>query len=183
MPMTTTHALMPLAAAVSFGKRPLPWRLVIGAMIAAALPDIDAVWTHFLHLPRYSIYAHRGAAHSLFAALLAGLVASAFHKWFGVRPLTAAVVVAASMASHGIFDMMTEPGRPVAYLWPLSSVRLFADWRPIYTPAIQRAHLLSQALARFESELLQLMLPMLIIVLVALACRARFARRAVMVKG
>ena len=160
MPMTTTHALVPLAATIAFADRPIPWKLVLAAAVAAAAPDVDALTKHFLHLPTFSIYAHRGAAHSLFAALAAGVIAALFHKRLGVRPLTAGVVIAASMASHGILDMMANSGLPVAYLWPLSSVRLFADWRPIQTAPVHVAHLIPEALVRFRIEFWQLILPM-----------------------
>lgn len=36
MPMTTTHALVPLAAALAFVEPPIPWRLVIVAAVASA---------------------------------------------------------------------------------------------------------------------------------------------------
>src|SRR4051794_33563644 len=107
MPMTTTHALVPLAATLAFAKPPIPWRLVVVAAFAAAAPDLDWVIKHSLHLPPNSIYAHRGATHSLFVGLIAGLLAGLAHQRLGVLPLTAAVVVAAAMASHGILDMMT----------------------------------------------------------------------------
>lgn len=173
--MTTTHLLVPLAAAVAFAKRPIPWKLVIIAAIAAAAPDIDGLFKHFLHVPESSVYAHRGALHSLFVALAAGVVAALFHKRLGVRPLTAGVLIAAAMASHGLLDMMTDGGQGVAYLWPLSSLRLFADWRPIHSGAVHAPHLTihsidqfrselwllaSEILARFRSELWQLIIPM-----------------------
>jgi hypothetical protein len=96
----------------------------------------------------------------LFVALGAGLLASFPHRQFGVRRLTAGVVVAAAMASHGLLDMMTDSVQPVAYLWPLSSVRLFADWRPIHSSEVHMAHLFAQTLARFGTELWQLIIPM-----------------------
>ena len=176
MPMTTTHALVPLAAAVAFAKRPVHWKLVIAAMVAASLPDADGIWSHFLHPAPASVLSHRGAAHSLFAALFAGLIVSPFHKWFQVRPLTAGVVIAASMASHGILDMMTDLGKPVAYLWPLSSVRLFADWRPIHSGEVHWAHLLIQAFARLNSELWQLIVPMFVIAIAVRAALTFWAR-------
>ena len=172
--MTTTHMLLPLAATVAFVRRPVPWKMVIVAVIASGAPDIDGLFKHFLHVPENSIYAHRGALHSIFAALTVGLIAALFHRRLEVRPLTAAVVVSAAMASHGILDMMTDSGQAVAYLWPLSSVRLFADWRPIHSGAVHLPHasiqnvgqfrsdiwlLLTQALARFRSELMQLIIP------------------------
>ena len=176
MPMTTTHALLPLAAAAAFVKRPVPTALLIVAAFAAAAPDLDGLVSHIWRLPPSSIYVHRGAAHSLFVALAAGLLATAFHKRLNVRPLTAGVVVAAAMASHGLLDMMTDSGRPVAYLWPLSSVRLFADWRPIHAGPVHMAHFFSQSTARLWSDLWQLIIPMFAIALAVRAARAVFKR-------
>lgn len=176
MPMTTTHALLPLAAAVAFARRPVPTTLLLVAAFAAAAPDLDGLASHIWRLPPGSIYTHRGAAHSLFAALAAGLLAAAFHKRLNVRPLTAGVVIAAAMASHGLLDMMTDSGRPVAYLWPLSSVRLFADWRPIHAGPVHMAHLFSQSLSRLWSDLWQLIVPMFAIALAVRAARALFNR-------
>ena len=176
MPMTTTHALVPLAAALALTKRPVPWKLVAAAAFAAAAPDIDGLSKHFLHMPPWSMYSHRGATHSLFVALAAGLVAALFHRRLDVRPLTAGIVIAAATASHGLLDMMTDRGMPVAYLWPLSSVRLFADWRPIRSEPVHLAHLFSSALARFQSELLQLIIPMFVIALAVRACREGVTR-------
>jgi hypothetical protein len=50
---------------------------------------------------------------------------------------------------------------PVSYLWPLSSARLFADWRPIHSPPVHMAHLLSGTLLRLKSEFSQLIIPMI----------------------
>jgi inner membrane protein len=177
MPMTTTHALLPIAAALAISKRPVPWRLVIVAAVAAALPDADWVAHHFFRVPDSSIYSHRGAAHSLFAALAAGLIAACLHKKLNVGALTAGVVITASMASHGILDMMTDTGRGVAYLWPLSSARLFADWRPIHGGAVHMKHLLPETLARFQSELWQLILPMFAVALAVRLGRSLLSRR------
>jgi inner membrane protein len=160
MPMTTTHALVPLAATLAFAKPPIPWKLVIVAAFAAAAPDVDWLSRHLLHSPPGSIYAHRGATHSLFIALAAGFLAALAHRQLGVRALTAGVVVAAAMASHGLLDMMTDSVQPVAYLWPLSSDRLFADWRPFHASEVHMAHLFAQTWARFRSELWQLIIPM-----------------------
>lgn len=160
MPLSTTHALVPLAAALAFARKPVPWPLLIAAAAAAAAPDIDAVSHRLFHIPFTSVYSHRGAAHSLFAAIAAGCLASVFHRRLGVRSLTAGVVVGASMASHGILDMMTDRGLPVAYLWPLTSLRVAADWRPIHAPQLQWAHLATELLPRLWSELWQLILPM-----------------------
>lgn len=171
MPMTTTHALVPLAGALAFANRPMPWRLVIVAAVAAAAPDVDGLAHHFLHVPVNSVYAHRGAAHSLFAALAAGLLAAAFHKWFRVRAATAGLVVGAAMASHGLLDMMTDSGLPVAYLWPLNSFRLVADWRPIHSTPVHMRHLFGEGFTRLGYELLHLIIPMFAVAILIRAAR------------
>ena len=155
MPLTPTHALVPIAAAIAFAPRPVAWRLVAAAAIAAMLPDLDFLGPDVFGISAKAMLGHRGASHSLFVALLAGAIAAGFHRRLGVRALTAGVVVAASMASHGLLDMLTDRGQPVAYLWPLSSARLFADWRPIHGGSVQMAHLVPQLASRFLSELTQ----------------------------
>lgn len=165
MPLSTTHALVPIAAAVAFGKRPLPWKLLAAAAAAAAVPDIDTVAHRLFHIAFVSVYSHRGFTHSLFFAVAVGFLASLFHRRLAVSPLGAGVVVGASMASHGLLDMMTTPGLGVAYLWPLSSQRLSADWRPIQASQVQLAHIGTELLPRLWSELWQLIVPMFAIAL------------------
>ena len=178
MPMTTTHALLPVAAAVAIVRRPVPWTLVMVAALSAAAPDLDGLFKHIWHVPNSSIYSHRGAAHSLFVALVAGLAAALFHKRLGVRPLTAGVVISAAMASHGLLDMLTDSGRPVAYLWPVSSVRLFADWRPIHSSPVHMAHLFSEGFARLWSDLWQLIIPMFAAAITIRAARSALSAKA-----
>jgi inner membrane protein len=176
LPLTSTHALVPIAVALALGPKPFPRKLIAWSVIAAAAPDVDAltnpIWADRWGLSTFSIYAHRGATHSLFIALAAGLIAALFHKSLRVGRLTAAVSIGAAMASHGLLDMMTDSGRPVAYLWPLSSARLFADWRPLHSSPIAWAHIGSQFASRMHSELIQLILPMF-----AVAAGIRLLRR------
>jgi len=176
MPLSTTHALVPLAAAVAFARKPVPWALLVVAAAAAAAPDLDTIAHRILRLPLTSVYAHRGFTHSLFFAIAVGCLASIFHRRLGARPLTVAVVVGASMASHGILDMMAKPGLPVAYLWPLTSDRLSADWRPIHAPEVQWAHLATELLPRLWSELWQLILPMVVAAVTIRAMRVLIGR-------
>lgn len=137
--------------------------------LAAAAPDLDFVtnpiWGVHWGLSPTSVYAHRGATHSLFVALAAGLIAAVFHGPLRVRPLTATVAVGVSMASHGLLDMFTDFGLPVAYLWPVSSARLFADWRPIHSGPVIWGHLGAEAFARQSYELWHIVVPMFAIAL------------------
>ena len=161
MPMTTTHALVPLAGFFAFADRPVNWRLAVAAAVAAALPDVDSLAQHFLRLAPGSIYAHRGAGHSLFVAMFAGLIASMFHKPLRTAPAVAGLVIGASMASHSILDMMTDTGAAVAALWPLSSARVFADWRPFHGVPVWRQHALELTIMRLRIECWQILLPLI----------------------
>ena len=164
MPLPITHALVPVAAALVTPARPIPWRLVAVAAIASALPDIDAfssvIWGMPLRHSPLPAWWHRGATHSLFVAIAVGIVAAALHRQLRARPLVTAVAVGAAMASHGILDMLTNRGVPVAYLWPLTSQRFFADWRPIVSGPIGPAHAVTQVIDRLGAETWQLILPM-----------------------
>jgi inner membrane protein len=160
MPLTSTHALVPCAVALAFAPRPTPWRLIAIAALASAAPDADWFVKYLGNIPATSIYSHRGAAHSLFVALLVGLAATLLSKSLRVSPLTAGVAVGAAMASHGFLDMMTNSGEPVAYLWPLTSTRLWADWRPIQSTPVHLQSLVYGILIRVRTEAYQLILPM-----------------------
>ena len=162
MPLSLTHALIPVAGAVAAARKPIPGRLLVAAMIVAIIPDLDGLWKHAPGLGDQSIWSHRGVTHSMFVALLFGILAAFFHRRLRVLPLTAGVVVAAAMASHGLLDMMTDSGRPVAYLWPLTSARLFADWRPIPGSGLHPADIppLQEIMRRALIEMRQVIAPL-----------------------
>jgi membrane-bound metal-dependent hydrolase YbcI (DUF457 family) len=131
----------------------MEWRLVVTAVLAATAPDIDGLFRYLFHVPGFSIYPHRGDAHSLFVALAAPFIGACSRRPLRAKPLTAAVVAGASMASDGMLDMMTDFGRPVGYRRPLSSARLFADWRPIHSGPVHALLLLAQAPDRLGCEI------------------------------
>ena len=79
-----------------------------------------------------------------------------------MRRWVAGVVVGAAMASHGLFDMMTDSGKAVAYFWPLSPARFVAMWRPIHTVLEDREQLLVLDNLRQMSEIRQVLLPLLL---------------------
>jgi inner membrane protein len=176
MPLTTTHALVPVAIAIAAGQTPIRRKLVLAAAIAAAAPDLDALTYTLWRLPSTSVYAHRGAMHSLAFALMEGLLAACLHKQLGVRPLAAATFVGAAAATHGLLDMMTDYGSGVAYLWPLSSARLYADWRPIHSAPLELRYIVSQGLPRLQYEIRDLLLPMFAVVLAVRSVRTLMAR-------
>ena len=176
MPLTLTHAFVPVAAMVAIARGSLPRRLIAAAVGAAMAPDLDGLMHPLFGVARDSIYSHRGFSHSLFIALVAGALAAAGHRHLKVRPLTAAVVVAASMASHGLLDMMTDSGRPVAYLWPLTSLRMFADWRPFPGSGDQLSSLLHEVASRTGPEIVRVILPLFLAAIVVRGCVMAFRK-------
>jgi inner membrane protein len=176
MPLSTTHALVPVAAAIAVSRPLAHWRLVAFAAVAAMAPDLDALANPMFGLQADSIYSHRGFTHSLFIAMGAGILAAIIHRRLRVRPLTAAAVVGGAMASHGLMDMMMDTGSPVAILWPLSATRLYADWRPIHGGELELSHWATQLPLRLETEFWQLVLPMLAAAIVIRGFRALVKR-------
>ena len=92
-------------------------------------PDVDAVG--FLFGVRYSDpFGHRGATHSIFAALLTGVGCFVFARWRGLPVARTTVFGTLVAVSHGLLDTMTYGGGlGVALLWPFSAVRFWAPFR------------------------------------------------------
>jgi len=95
------------------------------------LPDVDVVGMA-LGVPYGAPWGHRGATHSL---VMAGGLGVAFALLVRGRShrgtTTTALLAMAVAASHGLLDAMTDGGRGVALLWPLTTQRYFLPWRPI----------------------------------------------------
>lgn len=175
MSLTMTHAFVPIAAKLAIGGQRISRRLMAAAVAAAMAPDLDGFMHRLFGVASGSIYSHRGFTHSLFMALGFGALAAACHRRLQSRPLTAAVVVAASMASHGVVDMMTDSGKPVAYLWPLTSLRMFADWRPF--PGTPHAASIFQEIGtRIGPDIVRVILPLLAAAILVRACATAFKK-------
>lgn len=107
---------------------------------ASLLPDADVVAFH-LGIPYAAPFGHRGATHSLVAALAFGLLAGLVAAWQAPgglgepaparRGFRVFVVTALVVATHGPLDALTDGGEGVALLWPFSTERIFFPWRPI----------------------------------------------------
>jgi inner membrane protein len=170
-----THALVPIAAAIAFCKRAGSKRLLAAAIVAAMIPDLDVMMHPLFNVPLNSAYGHRGALHSLSFAILLGVITTGFHRILKANRLAAAVVVAAATASHGLLDMLTTNGRGVAYLWPISSMRIYADWRPLPGSLESNGLRLTAIINRLGPEWHKVIAPMLVVAIVIRLGR-RFAR-------
>ena len=124
------------------------------------LPDADVIAFAF-GIPYGAPFGHRGAFHSvaigLALGILAGLVGRALgHRWGRTTLLAVPVAV-----SHGLLDTLTDGGRGIAVLWPLTGERFFAPWQPIPVSPIGWAVLSEWGLRVMLTEVV-LFLPLLL---------------------
>ena len=155
------------AAAAEPPAVPARWWLL---MVACALvPDAD-VLAFAYGIPYEHVLGHRGITHSLAAAVVIGLLASAAmpRALWPRRRGRMTLGLTLSAASHGLLDAMTTGGLGVAFLAPFSAGRWFLPWRPILVSPIGLSRVLSQRGAEILlSEALWVGLPSLALVGVA----------------
>jgi inner membrane protein len=171
MPTILTHALVPLLGQYAARGR-FSRRLVAAGVIVAMLPDADVVSFAF-GIPYGSDFGHRGASHSLAAAVLLGLVAASMAPALRSSRLSAFLFVGASGASHGLTDMLTNGGRGVALFWPASDARLFWPVTPVQVSPIGPGFFSGEGFSVLISELIWIIVPLVLIaILVRLGGRS-----------
>ena len=116
--------------------------LVLLLLVLAVLPDLDVLGFGF-GVPYASPFGHRGASHSLFVALLVGVLVFGVARFAGRREscLRIALLATLVVALHGVADAFTDGGEGVALLWPWSEQRFFSPWRPLPVAPLGRAFL------------------------------------------
>lgn len=175
MPTVMTHAVVPLAIGLALGRRRVPSPLLVAGVAAAMLPDADVI-AFRLGIPYADAFGHRGASHALFSAACVGLLGALVARWLKTTSVVAFAFLFVAVASHGVFDMLTDGGLGVALLWPWSDERFFAAARPIAVSPIGREFLSERGLAVLGSELLWVWLPCLLLAFAlrrAIYCRSR----------
>jgi inner membrane protein len=108
-------------------------RRVIGlGALCTVIPDLDVVGL-WIGVPYGALFGHRGFTHSLFFAVLLGLLLSRlpFLASDGRGRAMVALFLAACTASHGLLDALTDGGLGIAFLSPFSNARYFLPWQPI----------------------------------------------------
>ncbi len=88
-------------------------------------PDLDVI-AFALRIPYEAPFGHRGATHSVGAALLAGLFGWLLAKPLRATPARLAVTAFLVVLSHALLDTLTNGGLGCALLWPVSNERYFA---------------------------------------------------------
>lgn len=94
--------------------------LLIGISIA---PDLDLTLLPALGVPDSLTLGHRGATHSLAVALAVVVIVTLLAMAVRLSSRRMAIGAFLAIGSHAILDSLT-PGPGVAWLWPLSEVRL-----------------------------------------------------------
>lgn len=168
MPTLLGHALLPLVVGKGAGAdRPL----LLTTAVCAMLPDLDSIG-YFAGVPYGSAWGHRGATHSLVAALVVGLVVAAVARARGKSGWWWFAAAACAMASHPVLDALTSGGKGVALFWPFSETRWFLPLRPIPVSPMGAGVLSHRGVYVVVSELVLIGLPSL-----CLGATLHFARR------
>jgi inner membrane protein len=123
-------------AAALLQPRHTPVRVTIAAIVATILPDLDTI-SFKLGIPYGSPYGHRGFTHSIAFALASSLLLTLITR----RDARTFAFLFVCAISHPLLDAVTDGGRGVALLWPLTAHRYFAPWRPIIVSPIGRLDL------------------------------------------
>lgn len=128
------------------------------------LPDADGI-AFVLGIPYGSMLGHRGITHSIafsvLIGLIAGMIASVKTREQFSRPVLVLYFTLVTL-SHPLLDALTNGGRGVALLAPLSGARYFFPWRPIEVSPIGFRFFSERGLDVIASEIVWLWLPALI---------------------
>jgi inner membrane protein len=127
------HAISAVAIGNSFNGRIISRKFLLLGIACSILPDFDVVG-HKLGIPYEHFLGHRGFTHSLFFALITGLIISLifFKKTFkSSEGIYYALFFTLATASHGVLDALTNGGLGIAFFSPFDNYRYFFPWRPI----------------------------------------------------
>ena len=151
MPTIVSHIAVPLAIGLGLGKRKISEHLLCAGVVASVIPDADVIGFKF-GIEYASQFGHRGFTHSIFFALVLGIVALTAHKKLDCSPIAAFLFVSISALSHPLLDALTDGGLGVALFWPYENMRLFFPWAGIEVSAIGRGFFSTRSLSVLASE-------------------------------
>jgi inner membrane protein len=117
------------------------------------LPDAD-VLSFRLGIPYAAPFGHRGFTHSLFFAVLLGVLVIWTRRRLQSPAWGAGLLAMLVVASHPLLDTMTDGGLGCALFWPFSNARYFAPFTPIPVAPLGRDLLSLKGLQVAAVELL-----------------------------
>jgi len=171
--------------AASLGKALFPekmsWRFWGLGLLCSILPDFDVIGFR-LGIRYGDVLGHRGFMHSLFFALLLGLLvtAQAFPavRRFSRRWWLLAGYFVLVTASHGVLDAMTNGGYGVAFFSPFDTMRYFFPWHPLeVSPIGLKGFLSPRGIRVMLNEFLLIWLPFTVLLAVLWGYRRTFGRQ------
>jgi len=136
---TLTHGLLGLSIAAAVRRpdgTPTDRAVLLAAVLAAELPDLDYLWPSDEPV-LVTLRAHRGLSHALIAAPAVALVAAAVARLVFRRAAflpTYGVAVAAVVLGHILCDLWTGWGTRV--FLPFSDGRIGLDWTSVVDPLV-----------------------------------------------
>ena len=171
MPTSFTHPAVPLAFGLALGSKRIPPRLLAAGVLASVAPDLDVISLH-LGVARGGEFAHRGASHSLLAALALALVFAVLYRWYRAGFLTSFLFLFVAAASHATLDAFTNGGPGVAFFWPWSGARFFLSPQVIKVSPLSLTGLRTPRGAQvLLSELVWVWLPLMAAAILCAALR------------
>lgn len=157
-----SHPAVPLAIGLAFGRQVISPRLVCAGVVCSVIPDLDFVAFHFA-IPYAHQFGHRGFTHSIFFALLIGLLGLFLHRWLKAKRTTAFLVIFTSTISHGVLDALTTGGLGIAFFWPYEE-RYFLPWQFLQVSPIGFSRFFSAwGFAVLKSEVVWVWSPVLVV--------------------
>jgi inner membrane protein len=132
-----------------------PWAIPLTAGLLAVAPDLDTYAMFAFHIPRGSLFSHRGIFHSpFFLILVCAFLAEVTARRYPWRAaIGLATLWSAAAITHPLLDMLTDGGSGVVLLYPYSADRLFFPWRPIHVSPLGIAQFFRRAGYILRSEL------------------------------
>lgn len=156
-----SHPAVPIAINMAVGSSIIPARLLAAGVLASVLPDLDVLGLR-LGVPYGDAFGHRGASHSILAAVFWGIVAAACSRQLHSTKLIAFLFVTIAGISHAVLDMLTNGGGGVALLWPWTEHRYFIEVQIIeVAPLSVRRFLGPEGWQVLRSEIIWVWLPAL----------------------
>ena len=180
MPSVISHAVVSVAAGMTFGPRNVPNHFWSLSFICSTISDLDSI-AFSSGIPYSHFFGHRGFFRSPFFGLLLGLF-FVFVFFQGTEPFSRGwffclIFFFLLAASHGFLDALTNGGLGVALWSPFDQTRYFLPWRPIAVSPMGVAPFFSRwGLAVIKSELLWVWLPCFVMVIVSAIIRRLPAR-------
>ncbi|MDR2869294.1 MAG: metal-dependent hydrolase [Deferribacteraceae bacterium] len=166
MPTIITHAAAPLIMGLGLRPRYISRQLLIFCVICAVLPDFDVIGFK-LGVAYGDAFGHRGASHSLAAALACGIAGFILRKQLKAGTMMAIILPFLAVLSHIITDMLTSGGLGVAMFWPFDSARHFLPVQPIRVSPFDPRHLLNmRGVMVAVTEFLYVWLPAIVVMIV-----------------